>query len=165
MESSHSRVRGGRGSRPQIRCRSASIRSRGQTRGQRSEPGTSDPAFVFSTYFGGAGNEIARGIARDASGAIYMCGSTSSGNLPTSRTSYQPTYRGGSAYTIGDAFLAKFTASGALSFVTYFGGSWDDIATALALDGAGNVYLTAFTASLDFPLLSCLQQNSSPSRA
>ena len=125
----------------------------------RSQPLTIDPAFVFSTYFGGTGNEIARGIARDSSGAIYICGSTSSGNLPTSRASYQPNYRGGSAYTIGDAFLAKFTASGALSFVTYLGGSGDDIATALALDSAGNVYLTGFTSSLDFPFLGGFQKN------
>src|SRR5260370_40375724 len=125
----------------------------------RSQPLIIDPTFVFSTYFGGSGNEIARGIARDSSGSIYICGSTSSGNLPTSRTSYQPNYRGGSAYTIGDAFLAKFTASGALSFVTYFGGSGDDIATALALDGAGNVYLTGFTSSLDFPFLGGFQNH------
>ncbi len=125
----------------------------------RTEPLVIDPAFVFSTYFGGSGNEISRGIGRDSLGNIYICGSSNSGNLPTSRTVYQANYHGGSAYLeIGDAFLAKFNSSGGLSYVTYLGGSSDDIATALAVDSNGNVYLTGITASTDFPTLNGFQK-------
>ena len=123
----------------------------------RTKPLVIDPAFVFSTYFGGSSNETARGIGRDSTGAIYICGSSNSPNLPTTRTSYQPSYRGGSAINIGDAFLAKFTPSGTLSFVTYFGGSADDVCTALAIDSKDAVYLTGFTASTDFPLVGGFQ--------
>lgn len=34
---------------------------------------------------------------------------------------------------------------------TYLGGSADDVATAVAVDGAGNAYLTGWTSSSDFP--------------
>jgi len=123
-----------------------------------SKPLVIDPAFVFSTYFGGSGQETARGIVRDSRGAIYICGSTNSGNLPTARTSYQPSFRGGMAINIGDAFLAKFTPTGTLSFVTYFGGTADDVCTALAVDSSDNVYLTGFTASTNFPFAGGFQQ-------
>ena len=38
--------------------------------------------LVFSTYFGGMGNDTGQGIALDASGNIWITGSTSSYDLP-----------------------------------------------------------------------------------
>lgn len=121
----------------------------------RREPLVIDPSFTFSTYFGGSGNDIARGIGVDSSGNVYICGSTTSGNLPVTKASYQTSMHGG--LTFGDGFLAKFNASGGLAWVTYFGGSADDMAMALALDTSGNVYLTGFTTSGDFPKLNAFQ--------
>ena len=40
-------------------------------------------ALVYSTYFGGSGNDAALGLAVNASGEAYICGSTTSLNLPT----------------------------------------------------------------------------------
>lgn len=123
----------------------------------RHRPLTIDPSFAFSTYFGGDGDDLARGIAVDNSGNIYICGATNSGNLPTTRASFQASYHGGSAYNIGDAFLAKFNSTGTLTYVTYFGGSADDLATGLAIDTSGNVYMTGHTASSDFPVMNPFQ--------
>ena len=112
-----------------------------------------DPAMVFSTYFGGAGNDAARGIGTDSAGNVYIAGYTTSMNLPVSASSFQPAYGGNTAdYATGDAFVAKFSPTGALLYVTYLGGSADDIATALAVDSAGNAYITGYTNSSNFPV-------------
>src|SRR5262249_44850291 len=48
----------------------------------------------------------------------------------------------------GDGFVTKLNASGdALLYSTYIGGSWTDYALALALDPAGNIYITGYTQS------------------
>ncbi len=83
---------------------------------------------VWSTYFGGSGNEgwyveagyLASpkgGVALDASGNTYIAGGTGSTDLPVVNA-YQPTYGGG-----GDGYLAEFSPTGQLSWATYFGAS------------------------------------------
>jgi hypothetical protein len=63
------------------------------------------------------------------------------------------------AATVGgsDAFVAKWGTSGALVYSTYFGGSRDDAGRAVALDAAGNVYITGETSSPNLPTLNALQ--------
>ena len=62
----------------------------------------------------------------------------------------------GSAYVAvtgtNDVFVTKLDSAGNVVYSTYFGGSADDIATAMTVDGAGNVYVTGTTTSLDFPV-------------
>src|SRR5690606_38464529 len=53
----------------------------------------------------------------------------------------------------GDAFVAKLNPAGdTLVYLTYLGGSGEDIGDAIAVDGAGNVYITGMTESTNFPL-------------
>jgi len=105
-----------------------------------------DP-LLQATFAGGGGGDIANAIATDAAGAVYVAGSTASFNFPGTAGGAQPNAAGG-----GDAFVAKLDRDLA-SFVrvTYLGGSNADVAQALALDAAGNVYVTGSTNSLDFP--------------
>jgi hypothetical protein len=49
------------------------------------------------------------------------------------------------------------TVDPTLVYSSYLGGSNDDHARAIAVDGSGNVYLTGDTSSTDFPLLSAYQ--------
>ena len=108
---------------------------------------SSGSALVYCTYLGGAGNDLANGIAVDAAGEAYIVGYTDSINFPT----HSPIYA--SAGGEGDAFVAKLTAAGgSLEFSTYLGGSLSDLATAVALDSSGNVYVTGATLSTDFPV-------------
>jgi uncharacterized protein (TIGR03437 family) len=119
----------------------------------RSRPLIIDPTLAYASYFGGSDDEASRSLAVDSGGNIYLTGGTFSTNLPQTGGSFQPAYHGGSlgTYLGGDVFVAKFAASGALAYVTYLGGSKDDVGGAIAVDSAGNAYITGYTTSSDFP--------------
>ena len=117
-----------------------------------------DPTLAYGTYLGGNDNEGARGVAVDASGNIYVAGFTFSMNFPVTSGALQTAWHGVGRTTYGDiggdAFVAKYTSAGALSYLTYLGGSADDAATAIAVDSSGNAYVTGFSASSNFPTTS-----------
>jgi uncharacterized protein (TIGR03437 family) len=114
-----------------------------------------DPALKYSTYLGGENNEAARGIGLDSAGNVYIAGVSSSPDLPTNSGVYQPNFAGRTALAnsnfTGDGFVAKFSPAGKLIYLTYLGGAMDDGIAALAVDPAGNAYVTGETYSADFP--------------
>jgi len=104
-------------------------------------------ALVYSTYLGGTGYDYGDSIVVDTAGNAFIAGSTSSPDFPTVN-SLQSAF-GGGPY---DAFVAKFNPAGsALVYSTYLGGTGEDDGTSIALDGAGNAYLTGLTSSPNFP--------------
>src|SRR5207253_2706350 len=108
-------------------------------------------ALVYSTYFGGSGDDFASGIAVDSSGDAYITGYTFSTNFPTMNP-LQPANAGGV-----DAFVAKLNPTGsALVYSTYLGGGGDDHSYGIAVDASGNAYLTGFTSSTNFPTMNPL---------
>jgi hypothetical protein len=109
-------------------------------------------ALVYSTYIGGTTDDIANGLAIDAAGNVFITGSTSSVDFPVLGAIQGAT--GG----VLDAFVTEVNSAGtALVFSTYLGGSADDVANGLALDTAGNIYVTGNSKSIDFPLVSPIQ--------
>jgi Divergent InlB B-repeat domain/Beta-propeller repeat len=101
---------------------------------------------LYSTYLGGSGNEFGLGIAVDSAGNAYVTGATGSSNFPTVNAKY-PKIWGGS-----DAFVTKFNASGSkVLYSTYLGGSGNEFGLGIAVDSAGNAYVTGYTQSADFP--------------
>lgn len=111
---------------------------------------------LYSTFLGGTGDDVIQGLTLDSTGAAYVAGSTSTRNLPTTANVFQSSYQGppelGTAVQIfGDAFVAKLNPAGSgLAFLTYLGGASDDAATGIALDPAGNIYVSGFTQSPNF---------------
>jgi len=115
-------------------------------------------ALVYSTYLGGNGYDRGAGIAVDGAGDAYVTGRTTSHNFPT-RNALQPSYGGGSSSDLlgSDAFVSKLDAAGtALVYSTYLGGNSADGGTGIAVDGAGNAYITGRTSG-NFPTHNALQ--------
>ena len=118
-------------------------------------------SLLYSTYLGGSHdytyaylNDVATGIAIDASGIAYVTGYTNSIDFPTkNQYQTQQSYR--------DAFVTKLNtnASGAASLLysTYLGGSEDDYSYGIAVNSSGIAYVTGETASPDFPTLNPYQ--------
>lgn len=94
--------------------------------------------LIWSTYLGGNGDDIAKGVAVDSNNAVYVAGYTSSSNLPKTI---------GSAFGgVFDAFVAKLSSNGqSLTYLTYLGGSGVDQALAIALDSTNDVYVGGST--------------------
>jgi len=104
-------------------------------------------ALVYSTYLGGNGGDVGRGVAVDNSGNAYVTGMTSSTDFPTTPGAFQTTLNSPT-----NAFVAKLNRSGsALVYSTYLGGNGGDVGEGVAVDGAENAYVTGFTNSTDFP--------------
>jgi photosystem II stability/assembly factor-like uncharacterized protein len=111
-----------------------------------------DPILSYSTYLGASRADSAWSIAVDSSGAAHVAGETLSVFKMPPLSGVQTNYGGGNDYA-GDAFIAKLNAAGTgYDFLTYLGGKDLDGAVAIALDAAGNTYITGYTDSKDFPV-------------
>ena len=114
-------------------------------------------ALVYSTFIGGSDFDWGRRIAIDASGNAYIAGQTKSADFPTTAGAFDralavPANCPRCFADNYDAFVAKLNATGsALLYSTYLGGTDIDDARGIAVDSAGNAYVTGETVSLDFP--------------
>jgi hypothetical protein len=116
---------------------------------------------LFATYLGGSTTSIATGIGVDATGNIYVAGNTRSPDFPI-KNAANPTFPTASGAITG--WVAKLNNTGsALLYSTFMGGSGGGTIDALAVDSAGNAYITGGTNSNDFPLVNgYLAVSSSP---
>ena len=115
-----------------------------------------DPVIVYSTYLGGSSNEFMEGVAIDSAGSAYLAGFTASTDYPTANA-LQP------GNLNGDIVITKLNPAGtALVYSTYLGGSEGDRGWDIAVDPAGNVYLTGETTSTDFPVVNAFQPALAP---
>jgi hypothetical protein len=113
---------------------------------------------LYSTYLGGSGDDRGKGIAVDSAGNILLTGETESTNFPT-LNALDSTAGGGTCGSdpCNDIFVTAQTANGsALRYSTYLGGSGDDENSAIAVDSAGNAYVTGLTAG-GIPTLNAYQ--------
>jgi Abnormal spindle-like microcephaly-assoc'd, ASPM-SPD-2-Hydin/Beta-propeller repeat len=105
-------------------------------------------SLVYSTYVGGSGLDQGNGIAIDSAGNAYIAGTTASSSFVFTPNGFQTTNHGQ-----GDAFVAKLTSAGALSYFTFLGGSLADSGVGVAVDTSGNAHVTGSTvSSSDFPI-------------
>lgn len=106
-----------------------------------------DPIVGYATFLGGSSSEDGYAIAVDATGSAYVTGSTDSANFPATAGAYQTTNAG-----FQDVYVAKLSPDGSgLEYATYLGGSGNDRAHSIAVDGEGNAYVAGRSSSLNFP--------------
>jgi hypothetical protein len=107
-------------------------------------------ALVYATYLGAG---YPRGIAVDQAGNAYVAGDTTFETLSTTANAFQAILAGPE-----NAFVAELNPTGTgLVYATYLGGTQSDWAQAIAVDGAGHIYITGVTGSLDFPTQGAFQ--------
>jgi hypothetical protein len=108
-----------------------------------------DPGIEYSTFLGGSSHELAGGIKVDTAGNAYVAGTTQSPDFPTTPGAFRRT---GAAGNFGDVFVSKLNPTGtALVYSTFIGGGDFDWGRAIAIDAAGNAYVTGQTKSRTFP--------------
>lgn len=139
--------------------------------------------LVYSTYLGGSGyynwnlgmesGDQGNALSLDSSGNAYIAGSTSSADFPVTKGAFQSTYKAATNQA-NNAFVAKLNPTGTkLVYSTYLGGGGypssgaptGDTATGLALDNAGDAYVTGYTYSTDFPVTKGAFQSSNKAAA
>lgn len=111
--------------------------------------------LVYSSYLGGSGNDSASAIAVDSVGNVYLTGVENSSDFPRVNQISGACVGSCGGGANNDAFVAKINAVGnALVYSSVVGGSRDENAfgfAGIAVDGAGDAYLTGTTDSTDFP--------------
>jgi hypothetical protein len=89
----------------------------------------------WATYYGGSQDDMGISCAVDASGNVYMIGSTSSTSGIATAGAHET--------TINDGFLVKFNSNGVRQWGTYFEGNGNACTT----DASGNIYIVGLTNS------------------
>jgi hypothetical protein len=107
-------------------------------------------SLVFWTFLGGTSTDSAAAITFDSEGAVWIAGTTNSANFPMAGNAFQTTPGG-----LNDAFVARFdpnaTGAAMLVYSSYYGGTGNDIATAMTVTPGGQIVVTGYTSSGELP--------------
>ncbi|HAZ49458.1 MAG TPA: hypothetical protein DDW76_25145 [Cyanobacteria bacterium UBA11369] len=114
--------------------------------------------LLYSTYIGGSGSETPGGIAIDQDGNAYVAGSTYSEDFPAQNP--DPDTRMGT----GEMFLVKLNSTGSRVYSSILFKKEEDFINRavgspldIAVDGAGNAYITGYTSYSGFPTVNPIQ--------
>ncbi len=113
-------------------------------------------ALLYSTLLGGSSFDVITDLAVDSAGHAYLTGYTLSTDYPVTIGAFQTAPRG---FIDGIVIKLDPAASGTASLVysTFLGGSSEDILVGIAVDASGNVYVTGYTFSTNFPTAGAFQ--------
>jgi len=112
----------------------------------------SGSALVFSTYFGGTLHDFGLGIAVDRLGNVYVAGETESSDFVTALP-FQPAQGGDD-----DAFVMKLNPLGSTRlYSSFLGGTNEEFAWNVEVDGNGTAYICGLTNSANFPTVNPAQ--------
>lgn len=104
------------------------------------------PTVLWSTWFGGSGDDLAFDLARGDNGVLTAVGWTTSTNLPVP-AAIQATHGGGTL----DGFVAELTATGAVFTTSYLGGAADDWCCRVVMTTGQPTTIAALTTSSTIP--------------
>ncbi|MGO9011033.1 MAG: SBBP repeat-containing protein [Bryobacteraceae bacterium] len=111
--------------------------------------GTATP--LYSTLLGGELDDDGRGVAVAANGLVYMAASTESTEFPMAGYSYRGNLAGGYDLVVAVIDPTQYGTE-SLVYSTYLGGSDSEEVRGMAVDANGNLLLTGYTLSSDFPM-------------
>ncbi len=112
---------------------------------------TRNASLIYCTYLGGTEQDNPRAVAVDALQRTYIAGFTQSFDFPR-KNAFDTTFAG------SEAFITKMNADGTqLFYSSFLGGDAADDGRAIAIDAAGNAYVTGETFSSNFPTLNAFQ--------
>ncbi|HEV1995292.1 MAG TPA: SBBP repeat-containing protein, partial [Candidatus Acidoferrum sp.] len=120
-------------------------------------------SLIYATYIGGSGTDEGLAIAVDVNGNASIGGATfstvnTSVAFPTTINAVQAgssdaSFCGpGGGFNCGDGFIAQVDATGTLTYASFFGGDSTDQVNGIALDAAGNIFVTGATSSHSIPI-------------
>lgn len=102
--------------------------------------------LLWSTFLGGIAEDGAWDVVTDSQDNIYVTGYTTSYDFP-GLAAHDDSFNGGER----DAFITKFSPSGAIIWSTFLGGAQTDEAYGITIDSQDNILVTGYTASDNFP--------------
>ena len=109
----------------------------------------SGSSLLFSTYLGGSAGDSGASIALDSSGFVYVAGWTGSIDFPVSPGAFDTSL---DSFRQSDVFVTKLDLNrSAIVYSTLLGGDEQEESASIAIDSAGNAYVTGHTHSPDFP--------------
>lgn len=107
--------------------------------------------LIWATFYGGNHEDWGHSIALDNAGNVFVAGETVSNTFPTYNAG---TYYDGTLGSDEDAFILKFDNNGNRLWATYYGGTKKEGGYSICTDPSGNIFVTGYTDSNDFPKLS-----------
>ena len=124
-----------------------------------------DGTTSWTTFIGGQRYDYISSIVTTG-GQLFVTGDTESSDFPVTGDAGDATCGSNGTcdeYVLPsgtwyrpDTFFARLDTNGTIAYATYLGGSGDDFAYALAVDGSGRLYTAGETASTDFPAMQAL---------
>jgi hypothetical protein len=110
---------------------------------------TNGTRLLYSTFVGGATGDVIHALALDQTGNAYVAGATDSTDFPTTAGALIRSRRDKHN---ADGFVTKLDSSGSrILYATLLGGNAYDGVESIAVDRAGNAYVTGETESKNFP--------------
>ena len=118
---------------------------------------------MYSTYLGGRGGDGGHAIAVNGAGEAFVTGLSDAFAGPADLVTKPPTVAQPSFGGTADAFVVKLNSTGSqILYSTFLGGSGYDYGLDIALDSAGNAYVSGLTYSIDFPTRGTVVEPSTP---
>ncbi|HZU30385.1 MAG TPA: hypothetical protein VFB79_04675 [Candidatus Angelobacter sp.] len=106
-------------------------------------------SLVFSTFFGGSGNDSMGGLMLNSANMVFVTGSTSSTDFPTTANAFKKTIPAGTT----NAFVTAFQPDGkSLYYSTLLGGSNNTTGGPILVDQAWNAWVGGNTSDTDYPV-------------
>lgn len=103
--------------------------------------------ILYSTFIGGS-SASADLIAINETGNIYIAGITYDNDFPTTQGAFQAKLRGDN-----NVFVLKFDTNGInLEYSTFLGGDKSSVVKDIVIGKEGNLFLTGYTNSTNFPV-------------